>query len=155
MVFHRKTTSDTFKAEFFSGVMILLSMLSGLAVMSQDGGTLGRVRQYDLNSAYCEEYDEENHQANKFHFHQILHWLYLIILSANALVVVCIVLIMAFLANWILDTILSALNPEQKNSEDDQPPPEYLLEHVASCSDDVGQDDIPLQANELASLVTT
>lgn len=89
--------------------MVLLSMFSGLAVMSQDGETLGRLRQYDLSSSRCEEYNRAKDDANRFHLRQILRWLYLIILSANALVVVCLVLIVAFLANWILDVIMVML----------------------------------------------
>ena len=87
--------------------MICLSMLSGLAVMSQDGETLGRVRQYHNTDYRCYRYEERDiNKENHYHMGQILNWLYVILFASNVLVVLCLVQLIAFLAVWVLEMIV-------------------------------------------------
>ena len=85
--------------------MILLSMLSGLAVMSQDGETFGKLRQYRHSDYGCYE-NRGLDEKNMHHLNQILHWLYAILVASNVLVVLCVVQLIAFLAIWILEMIV-------------------------------------------------
>ena len=87
--------------------MIFLSMLSGLAVMSQDGETLGRVRAYHNKDYRCHTYVEPDiNKENHYHMGQILNWLYVILFASNVLVVLCLVQLIAFLAVWVLEMIV-------------------------------------------------
>ena len=90
--------------------MILLSMLSGLAVMSQDGETLGRVRERHNTDYGCDRYnyyeDRDLNKKNNYHIGQILNWLYVILFASNVLVVLCLVQLIAFLAVWVLEMIV-------------------------------------------------
>ena len=87
--------------------MIFLSMLSGLAVMSQDGETLGRVRAYHNKDYRCYRYEERDiNEKNHYHKGQILNWLYVILIASNVLVVLCLVQLIAFLAVWVLEMIV-------------------------------------------------
>ena len=133
------------KKREFAVIMIFLSMLSGLAVMSQDGETFGRVRQYHPEyKCYEDDYYNQHDLSvkNKYHMGQILRWLYVILIASNILVVLCLVQLIAFLAVWVLEMIVKIQNPEM-DSEEDPPllPPAYEL--FSSYSNGLPHDYVP------------
>ena len=85
-------------------------MLSGFVAMTQEGETLGRLRRY-VGQPTGNEYDCRNSdESNMQRLTVILHWLYVVVITANIIVITCIVQLFLFLGQWIMELILVMFN---------------------------------------------
>ena len=84
-------------------ISVLLSMFAGLAVMTHDGETLGSLRSYLAKST---PHDMDCDRKNVPHLTTIMEWLYVVLLAASILVILCVVQFLFLLGEWTMKLIL-------------------------------------------------
>ena len=100
-------------------VAVLITMTSGLAVMSQQEEPFGKQRASDGCKGYYfpkETSDMLTYRKYRYHQSKILSWFYVLLISSNILVVLCTLQFMAFLSIWILN-LIEGTDPEENNPQ--------------------------------------